>query len=291
MNCSESDPWRAIASQCASKREEFFQNGAIILKDVFDETWREKIRRGIEENLRNPSPYSESLSDDGGGGVYFNDYCNWRQIPDFVDVVFNSPASLIAASLMETDQPVFYHEHVLTKDAGTMKGTPWHHDQSYYPIDGDVNLSIWIPIDPVPTASGIRFVAGSHRWGRWFYPRKFATEKNYPLEFKDDFGGKVFEDIPADLDDTDKYDILCWDCEPGDAVVFHMRTLHAAAPNLNLNNKRRVVSLRWVSSDNTFTKRPWVVSPPPQLHPGIGIGESLQKNSFIFPTIQTSLTL
>ena len=39
---------------------------------------------------------------------------------------------------------------MLTKDAGTSKGTPWHHDQSYYPLDGDVNLSIWIPIDPVP---------------------------------------------------------------------------------------------------------------------------------------------
>ena len=29
-----------------------------------------------------------------------------------------------------------YHEHVLTKEPGTTKRTPWHHDQSYYPIDG-----------------------------------------------------------------------------------------------------------------------------------------------------------
>lgn len=31
---------------------------------------------------------------------------------------------------------MFYHEHVLTKEAGTFKTTPWHHDQAYYPIDG-----------------------------------------------------------------------------------------------------------------------------------------------------------
>ncbi|GFR29081.1 hypothetical protein TNCT_580851 [Trichonephila clavata] len=34
-------------------------------------------------------------------------------------------------------QVSFYHEHVLVKEPGTDKETPWHHDQSYYPIDGD----------------------------------------------------------------------------------------------------------------------------------------------------------
>jgi len=286
MNESKSHSFDSIVNLCSSKKKEFFENGAVILKNVFSKDWTEKIKNGIEENLENPSPYSESLSDASGGGIYFNDYCNWRKIPDFVDLVHNSPAAAIAATLMGIDEPVFYHEHVLTKDAGTTKDTPWHHDQSYYPLDCDVNLSIWIPIDHVPISSGIRFVSGSHRWGRWFYPRKFATQKNYPLEFKDDFGGKIFEDIPADLDDNDKYKILCWDCSPGDAVIFHMRTLHAAAPNLHLDTKRRVVSLRWVSPQNTYTKRPWTVSPPPQLHPGITIGDSLQKNSLQFPTIK-----
>lgn len=280
MNDSE------IIKLCKEKRGEFWENGAVILKNVFSEKWKNKIENGIKENLKNPSPYSESLSDESGGGVYFNDYCNWRNIPDFADVIFNSPAPLIAAALMDTKEPVFYHEHVLTKDAMTLKGTPWHHDQSYYPIDGDVNLSIWIPIDRVSTASSIRFVSGSHRWGRWFYPRKFATEKNYPLEVKDVSGERIYEDIPQDLDDRSKYDILCWDCDPGDAVIFHMRTLHAAAPNLEENIKRRVVSLRWVSPSNAFAKRPWKESPPPQLHPGIEIGDSLQKNQHQFPIVR-----
>jgi hypothetical protein len=37
----------------------------------------------------------------------------------------------------------FYHEHVLNKEPGTEKATPWHHDQSYYPINGDkVNYAV-----------------------------------------------------------------------------------------------------------------------------------------------------
>ena len=43
----------------------------------------------------------------------------------------------------------FYHEHVLVKEPGTAARTPWHHDQSYYPVDGDDLCSLWIPVDPV----------------------------------------------------------------------------------------------------------------------------------------------
>ena len=43
----------------------------------------------------------------------------------------------------------FYHEHVLVKEPGTAASTPWHHDQSYYPVDGQDVCSLWIPVDPV----------------------------------------------------------------------------------------------------------------------------------------------
>ena len=62
---------------------------------------------------------------------------------------------------------IFYHEHVLTKEPGTAKVTPWHHDQSYYPIDGDQIVSMWIPVDFVGLDAAIRFVKGSHSWNRY----------------------------------------------------------------------------------------------------------------------------
>ena len=75
---------------------------------------------------------------------------------------------------------IFYHEHILVKEPGTSKRTPWHHDQSYYPVDGEDIVSLWIPVDPVPIESAIKFVKGSHAWGKWFKPVKFASETNYP---------------------------------------------------------------------------------------------------------------
>ena len=39
-----------------------------------------------------------------------------------------------------------------------------------------------------------------------------------------------YKSLPASLDDDDSaFDVLGWDVRPGDAIAFHMRTLHAAA--------------------------------------------------------------
>ena len=61
MNESKSHSFDSIVNLCSSKKKEFFENGAVILKNVFSKDWTEKIKNGIEENLENPSPYSESL--------------------------------------------------------------------------------------------------------------------------------------------------------------------------------------------------------------------------------------
>ena len=50
--------------------------------------------------------------------------------------------------------------------------------------------------------SSVKFVRGSHRWGQWFHPRKFASEANYPLEAgagagRAEAGDKVFADVPV----------------------------------------------------------------------------------------------
>jgi ectoine hydroxylase-related dioxygenase (phytanoyl-CoA dioxygenase family) len=82
--------------------------------------------------------------------------------------------------MMESPYSVFYHEHVLDKEPGTEKATPWHQDQPYYPVDGDKlvrtawegsiqrsrQISIWMPVDPVSLDSAVQFVKGSHRWVR-----------------------------------------------------------------------------------------------------------------------------
>jgi len=254
--------------------------GAIVLRNVFSPSWLQKVSRGIEVNLEHPSMYSEKLAVEEGQGSYFNDYCNWQDIPEFEDFAFNSPAKEIAATLMKSKYCVFYHEHVLNKEPGTTKITPWHHDQPYYPVDGSKVLSIWLPIDPVPKETGVQFLKGSHRWGRWFHPRKFASECNYPLLGSGDRseGGRVYEDMPLEEINQGAHEILSWSCEPGDCIVFHGLTVHGAPGNTSSKTHRRVLSTRWLGEGTTLATRPWTVSPP--ILGGLNVGDTILCDTF-----------
>ena len=61
----------------------------------------------------------------------------------------------LAATLLG-ETPRFFHEHALVKEQDTHEATPWHHDEPYYCVDGDRNVSLWLPLDPVPRRGGSR---------------------------------------------------------------------------------------------------------------------------------------
>ncbi len=84
-----------------SEASSFRSSGAVLLRSAFSPSWVEAIRSGIEANLAAPSNFSQSVKGDGEeGGAYFNDYFNWREIPEFRSLVYDSPAAEIAAKLM-----------------------------------------------------------------------------------------------------------------------------------------------------------------------------------------------
>lgn len=71
----------------------------------------------------------------------------------------------------------------------------------------------------------MQFVAGSHLWPSWFYPRKFASEMNYTIkEEKEekDKDQKCFVDIPIQDIEAGKWPLLQWECEVG-VQVSHAR--------------------------------------------------------------------
>lgn len=202
--------------------------------------------------------------------------------------MFGSPVAELAAKMMKSSYAVFYHEHVLDKEPGTEKETPWHQDQPYYPVDGEMLLSVWMPVDPVEISSSVQFVKGSHRWGRWFHPRKFATERNYPIEVKqmEEKEGRTFEDVPVDeIESGQLGELISWACEPGDCVVFHGLTLHGAKGNSSVSTSRRVLSTRWCGEDTVLARRAWNLSPP--FTGGLNWGERLLSDKF--PLVYGSL--
>jgi ectoine hydroxylase-related dioxygenase (phytanoyl-CoA dioxygenase family) len=240
--------------------EEFRRDGATVLHQLLAPEWIDALAEGVERNRTHPSEWSHWYTDPDDSVGFWTDYVTWRDVPAYQRIVFESGLAGTAARLMGSRSARFFHEHVLVKEPGAAERTPWHHDQPYYPVDGDQNVSMWIPLDPVPAATAMRFVAGSHLWNRWFIPRKFVDHTPYAPE-SDRY--ELLPDIDQLIaDHPDEHRVISFDTEPGDVIVFHYRTLHDAPGNPSASTRRRAVSLRWVGDDAVWAERPWQVSPP-----------------------------
>lgn len=257
--------------------ESFQRDGAAVLRGALDQHWIERLAEGVEHNRNHPSEWAHWYTNPDQSVGFWTDYVTWKHVPEYRQVVFESGLAQAAAQLMRSTTARFFHEHVLVKEAGASERTPWHHDQPYYSVDGEQNVSMWIALDPVPADTALRFVAGSHLWNRWFIPRKFVDHTPYADE-SDRY--ELLPDIEALIaEHPDEHRVLTFPVEPGDVVVFHYRTLHDAPGNPSQSTSRRAVSLRWVGDDAVWAERPWQVSPPfaPE---GLRIGDPLDEQRF-----------
>jgi ectoine hydroxylase-related dioxygenase (phytanoyl-CoA dioxygenase family) len=252
--------------------EAFETDGAVLLKGHFGD-WVEPLRAGLARNLAEPGPYQRVYTPAGGDGRFVGDYCNWARIPEYRRFVYESPAAELARQLMRSRTVRFFHEHVLVKEPGTREVTPWHHDQPYYCVDGAKVLSFWMPLDPVSREVSVEYVAGSHRWGRWFRPRKFT---GIAYDHKSD----QLEEMPDISAERSAYRLLGWDLEPGDAIAFHFLTVHGAPGNRS-SHRRRAFASRWLGDDAVYAVRPGEISPPfPGLDRRLRPGEPLDVEEF-----------
>ena len=115
----------------------------------------------------------------------------------------------------------------------------------------------------------LEFVAGSHASGTWYMPRTFISQT--ALVFDE---GEL-ADVPDIEADRSAHEIVGWELEPGDAVAFHMLTLHQAGGSPTL---RRAFSVRVLGDDATYAPRPHPTSPPfPGLDAELAAGDAIRR--------------
>lgn len=229
----------------------FQDDGVVLIKGLFAD-YVELIQTGIDYNIQNPGRYAAENIKDGEGGRFFDDYCNWNRISQFQEVIKNSKVAEVAAGLMKSKTVQVFHDHVLVKEPGTSKPTPWHQDSPYYFVEGSQTVSFWSPVDAVTDAT-LRCVAGSHKWSKPVLPTRWLNEDKF---YKD-----TVKYMPVPDPDAEGMKILEWDMDPGDAVAFHYRILHGARGN-ETKKRRRAFSLRLVGDDARYVERSGPTSPP-----------------------------
>jgi len=229
---------------------QFQVEGVLLVKNALNIRWLDLLAKGIERNKLDRGPWSCDYTKTDDEGEFWDDYCNWQRFREYKEVLFESPLATMAREVTRSKEIRLFHEHVLVKEAHTSEKTPWHHDQPYYCVDGNQLVSSWVPLDYVSQESAMRFLSGSHK-GPMYAPRRFVDHAAYEYD--------GFEDLPNIDEEKESSKIRSWEMNPGDVLLFHMRTLHAAGGS---STRRRAFSARWLGDDAVYAIRPGPTSPP-----------------------------
>ena len=271
------EPIRAVTDR---ERAEFARDGAILLKGLLSDEWTGRLANGLDEVIAKQGTMTHDLGDN----------LRTDQFPsllseDLQAVVERSPLAEVAGRIMGCSVR-FYMDQLFFKDRGEVPPTPWHQDTCYYNLDGDQLVRTWVSPDPVPEDISLEVVKGSHLWNVTYRslagrdPERDAEAREIQANAKADVpmlgvdsheGWSYFQGIrdmsaPAVPDiegHRDSYEILRWDYEPGDVLVFHAHILHGAQGGVVSPGPRRAHALIWAGEDAHYLHRKGQIIPDP----------------------------
>ena len=232
----------------AQQLKRYQRDGVLCLRQIFDATWLARARRGIERNIEKPGLFFRDHTGRDAAGRYVFAFWNWRDIPEFEQLVFSAPLGALGADLLNTDRVRLLMDNWFMREAGATNGAPWHHDEPYFDFEGCMCI-VWIPLEAVSAEDGLTFVQGSHRWGRLFAAEQFSD--NVPF----DCYGDRYHAMPDFTADRDRYRFMCWDTEPGDCLVFDFKTVHGATKPRHSGSTTHRITFRLGAEGVVFRPR------------------------------------
>lgn len=225
-----------------------FQNdGVAFVPAAVDAVWVEKLLQVVDEELVNPGKWANDGNPGQKRDRMFTERYMWQDNTTINDFVFQSGCAALAAQAMAARQVRFYFDHLLVKEPETAAATPWHQDIPYWPFRGTQVCSIWLALTSTTVSeSAMEFVRGSHLDGNYYRPEVFNAREDHPNAWAEAGEGVPVPDIEGNRDD---FDIIGYDVEPGDALIFSAWLLHGAPGNASTSKRRAALSTRWLGDD------------------------------------------
>ena len=234
--------------------EAYERDGVVCLRGAFSKYWTDLLSDGMQAAIKVPFPseYAFTVAEPGKPG-FFVDSLVWQRFSQFKRFAFESPAPDFAQRIMRTRGLIFYFDAVFQKEAGTTRETPWHYDETYWPLTGTQSCNMWTAVDPVPKAAALNLVRGSHLWKTDYNPVPFGPELSYP-------GLPNRPQPPAWHKQPGDHEIVYAELQRGDCLIFNFRT-HHYAPGNTLKQRRRTMSTHWAGDDITYDDKPYQTDP------------------------------
>lgn len=263
--------------------EAYGRDGVIHVPGAVGDDWLSVVAAGIEQNRRQPGPFFRDQTRKDDPARYVFDYWTWRNIPEFRDFVMNGPLAELAGRVLRQPRVTLLMDNWFMNEAGATNAAPWHQDKPYFDYEGTM-CNVLLALDPTPQDEALRFAKGSHKDDTIYKAVHFRDHT--PFDGQPD---TRYKEIP-DIDTDGIYDVTGWALDPGDCLIFDLRTLHRGPDNNSPSSAtRRRYSLRFGAPDTVFSPRgEWTAEISEHLiQESQKIGDVV-KNP-LCPTIETSL--
>ncbi len=262
--------------------ESFKRDGVVHLPQVFETHWLDLLARGIERDMANPTSRFEARTTPDSEARYFESFWMWSEVDEFRQFVFESPIAGIAAQLLDAGRVNLVMDNWFRREAGARSRPPWHHDIAYFDFEGSMCV-MWLPLEATAKDEGISFVRGSHLWGKLFQRVFF---KDHSTRGEPGVVNGIHYDAPPDIDANPReYDLVSFDCEPGDCIMFDMRTLHGALAEHTPTRTTQRFTLRMTAEDGVIRYRGDWAANERAIFEAEGYGEGDALTGHFFPQL------
>lgn len=152
------------------------------------------------------------------------------------------PAILDLAQQVVGPDILLWSTEFFIKASGDERFVPWHVDNTYWHIEPQIQVTVWIALSDVNADNGpLRYIPGSHRTAALEVETR-ASEKNMLIS------GQVAKGV----DESRAVDVLL---RAGEVSVHDSRTLHASGINTGWDSRVGVAARYLATSVRSLTQR------------------------------------
>tara|TARA_B100000809_G_scaffold105792_1_gene104339 strand:- start:1711 stop:2505 length:795 start_codon:yes stop_codon:yes gene_type:complete len=128
---------------------------------------------------------------------------------------------------------LLYSAAYIVKEANTKSHVSWHQDLTYWGLDSDAQVSVWLALSDASEASGcMHMIPGSHKHGQ---QKHHNTQDNNNVLLS----GQTINDINPNQS-------IAAILKAGQASFHHGWTIHCSQPNLT-NDRRIGLNIQYIS--------------------------------------------
>ena len=138
---------------------------------------------------------------------------------------------------------LLYNATYIIKEPNTPTHVSWHQDLTYWGLDGDDQVSVWLALSVADEKSGcMRMMPGSHINGRMNHDNSEEDDNNVLFQSQKVHG-------------VHEQDAVYCQLKPGQASFHHGWTLHSSLPNRS-NDRRIGLNIQYIAPHVRQTKLP-----------------------------------